>query len=150
MIITIGKEHKGKSVEIVVLKEPDYTMWVLHKEDAGQQLAFIQKEVRRLISIFDSKPFTCKCYGCQRSTATRFSLAHPSPSPYWWCDKCSPRSMGCDGLLSVGRTYREAMQYAGLRLGKDLTGGLIRDLAEAKGLPKRVGEKQAEIFFSKT
>ena len=146
MKLTFGK-HKGKSVEIVVLKEPEYAMWILRKERAGEPLAHIRKEVRRLINVFDSKPFTCKCYGCHGNTATRFSLAHPSPSAYWWCDECNPRSMGCDGPLSVGQTYQQAMQYAELCLGKDHTKGLMRDLAEAKGLPKRVGEKQAEEFF---
>lgn len=146
MKLTFGK-HKGKSVEIVVLKEPEYAMWILSKEDADEPLAHIRKEVQRLINVFDSKPFARKCYGCSRRTTTRVSLAPPSPSAYWWCDECNPRSMGCDGLLSIVQTYQEAMQYAGLCLRKNHTKGLIRDLAEAKGLPKRVGEKQAEEFF---
>jgi len=147
MKLTFGK-HKGKSVETIVLKNPDYAMWLLSKTDAGEPLSHIRKEIARLIRVFDSKSFVCKCYGCYE-TATRFSLAHPSPSAYWWCDKCSPRSRGCDGLLSVGHTYKEAMQFAALALRKDHTIGLIRDIAEAKGLPKRVGEKQAAEFFTK-
>lgn len=146
MKLTFGK-YKGMSVETIVLKHPDYAMWLLSKTDAGEPLAHIRKEVACLIRIFDSKPFVCRCYRCHK-TATRFSLAHPSPSVYWWCDECSPRSMGCDGLLSVGYTYEEAMQYAGLALRKDHTRGLIRDIAEAKGLPLRVGEKQATEFFT--
>jgi len=55
--------------------------------------------------------------------------------------------MGCERFLYVGRIYQEAIQYAGYFVGKDHKRGLIRDLAEAKGLPKYVGEKQAEIFF---
>ena len=147
MKLTFGK-HKGKSVETIVLKHPDYAMWLLSKTDAGEPLAHIRKEVARLIRFFDSKPFVYRCYGCRKS-ATRFSLAHPSPTAYWWCDKCNPRSMGCDELLSVGHTYEKAMQYAALALGKDQARGLIRDIAEAKGLPKRVGEKQAKEFFAK-
>jgi hypothetical protein len=148
MKLTFGK-HKGKSVETVVLKEPDYALWILSIEDAEEPLAHIRKEVQRLIDVFDSKPFVCKCYGCHCRTATRFSLAHPSPSAYWWCDECNPRSSGCDGLLTIGRMYEEAMQYAGYCLRKDHTKSLIRNLAEAKGLPERVGEKQAEEFFRK-
>jgi hypothetical protein len=59
--------------------------------------------------------------------------------------------MGCDGLLTGGRTYQEAMDYAELCcLGKHHTKNLIRSLAEAKGLPKRVGYGQAEEFFRET
>jgi len=146
MKLTFGK-HKGKCVETVILKEPEYALWILNKEDASEPLAHIRKEVRRLIKVFDSKPFTIQCYGCHRRKATQFSLANPSPFAYWWCDECNPRSEGCDGPMSVGRTYKEAMQYAQLCLRKDHTKGLIRNLAEGKGLPKRVGDRQAEEFF---
>jgi hypothetical protein len=146
MKLRFGK-HKGKSVETIVLKHPDYAMWLLSQTDAGEPLAYIRKEVARLICVFDSKPFICRCYGCHK-IALRFSLAHPSPSAYWWCEQCSPRSMGCDGLLSIGRTYEEAMQYAKIALREDHTRSLIRNIAEAKGLPKRVGEKQAMEFFA--
>jgi hypothetical protein len=145
MRFTVG-EHTGRSVETVVLKEPDYVMWMLNKDVQGP-LAYIKNEVRRLIEIFDSKPFTCPCR-CGK-TATRFSLAPPSPLLYWWCDECDPYSSGYDKLLTVGQAYREAMVYAKLHhLPKDQTKGLIRRLAEAKGLPKRVTEEQAEEFFN--
>jgi hypothetical protein len=147
MKLTFGK-HKGKSVEAVVLKEPEYALWILNQEAANEPLAHIKKEVRRLINVFDSKSFTCKCYGCHFKTATKFSLAHPSPSAYWWCEKCDPLSGGCDGLMTVGRTYQEAMQYSKLCcLRKNHTKNLIRSIAKAKGLPNRVSEKQLKEFF---
>ena len=122
-------------------------MWILDKTEPYGQLIQVRKEVLRLIKVFDSKPFILKCFGCKRRPATRFSLAIPNSSPYWWCDVCSPRSMGCDGLLTVGKTYQVALQYAERYLRKGHTKSLIRVLAEAKGLPKRVGETQSVNFF---
>ena len=147
MKIPFGTKNKGKSVEIVVLNDPSYAVWMLSKHDAKGTFVYIQKETSRLIAVFDSKPFTCKCCGCPK-TATRFSLASRSPEPYWWCDDCSPRSLGYDGALFVGTKYQQAMQYAQMNCStRDHAKVLIRTIAEAKGLPKRVGARQVAEFF---
>jgi hypothetical protein len=145
--LTFGK-HEGKSVEVVVLKEPEYAMWIFRKEDASGPLADIRKEVLRLINVFNSKPPTRNCSGCNLKMATRFSLASYTTGPYWWCDECDPRSIVYYKSLTLGKTYQDAMEYARRhRLIKDHIKVLLRNIAEAKGLPRRVGEKQAEAFF---
>lgn len=148
MVINFG-EHKGKDklVETVILKEPALIMWILNKKDADGPLVHIRKEVLRLIKIFDSKPFIKKCVGCHGRLATRFSLAHPSSPAYWWCDVCNPCSMGCDSHLTVGRTYENALQYAKLFPHSFDLKCFIKEFAEAKGLPRKVGAKQAVNFF---
>jgi hypothetical protein len=70
---------------------------------------------------------------------------------WWWCEDCKPY-VHCAGLekLHIIRSYWDAIDYADLvssRPRSDLN-ALIRRLAEAKGLPSRVGEKQAAVFFA--
>ncbi len=146
MKFTFG-EHKGKSVDFVILKEPDYVQWILSMSNANGPLIQVRNEVLRLISIFDSKPFIIKCFGCKRRPATRLSLAHPTSSPYWWCDVCSHLSMGCDSHLTIVRTYENALLYSKLFPQSFDLKSFILDLAKAKGLPPRVGEPQATNFF---
>ena len=43
MDITIGK-HKGKSVAEVILKNPDYVLWVLQNSNAEGSLKLIQND----------------------------------------------------------------------------------------------------------
>jgi hypothetical protein len=47
----------------------------------------------------------------------------------------------------VGQKYLSAMEYGKLCLTKEETESLIRHLAEAKELSKRMGERQTEAFF---
>lgn len=148
MIVSFGK-HEGKSVELLVLKEPDYIKWVVGQEATGPLLA-VQREANRLIRVFDSKPFVAKCLKCKRNDATRVSLYQGKSDPYWWCDKCNPLSRGADPSK-----IRIAIGYEGLLYHVECTCGgrksdyrnVVRKVAELKGLPKRVGDAQSSAFF---
>lgn len=149
--VNFGK-HNGKSVEELVLKEPRYTCWMLGVKKPGRRMAQVVREARRLIDIFDSKPFVVKCQGqgCDRP-ATRCVVYVRNLQPTFRCDHCSPYSSGAAaGKLSEIESYRAAHDYVGSgcrRAKKDLQ-VLVRYIASAKGLPKRVGKQQMRLFFT--
>jgi hypothetical protein len=150
MIIQHGK-HTDKSVELVMLKDPSYIEWILNEPNPNGWLITVKQEILRLINIFDRKPFIRKCIGCKERVAIRASLCDDNPIPWWWCNECEPNlNEILKGRIHMVITYTQALNhiqnYCGGRKG-DLD-FLIRTLAEAKGLPKRVGEKQARSFFS--
>ncbi len=151
MIITIGK-HKGKSVSEVVLKHPQYVKWVLEQTDATGQLKTIQKEMFRLIEIFNSKPFAKKCYGnnCNNSATRCSAYADNFQSLYWWCNNCNPYQSGAnEGKLYSISTYQNALAYVQIVHNNSITvsSALIKRLAQEKGLPTRVKKGDIEKFF---
>jgi hypothetical protein len=52
--IAFGK-HAGKTVEVLVLKDPDYVHWILAQSEPSGPLARIRAEVLRLMAVFDAK-----------------------------------------------------------------------------------------------
>jgi hypothetical protein len=149
MKIQHGK-HIGKSIELVMLKDPNYIEWILNEPNPNGWLITVKREILRLIDLFDRKPFIRKCTGCKEKVAIRASLCDDNPIPWWWCNDCEPNlSEILKGRIHFVITYTQALDhirnYGGRRKG-DLN-YLIHLLAEAKGLPKRVGEKQARSFF---
>lgn len=152
MRITFGK-HNGKSVELVMVKAPDYVKWVLKQEDAVGQLLIVKKEMLRLIDVFNAKPILRRCAGreCDRK-ATKGSVYKDNVGRFeWWCDKCDPLLGGfLAGKVYIIRTYEDALDYVESHCWnrKSDYEALIHALARAKGLLKRVGEKQAREFFS--
>lgn len=72
-----------------------------------------------------------------------------SAVPMWWCDDCDPRLLVYEVKFQIIATYEEALDYvkANCEGRKSDYNILIRAFAQAKGLPKRVGEKQAHLFF---
>ena len=148
MAITFGK-HKGKSEEVAVLGWPDYVSWVLAQPNPSGPMIPLAARFRALIEAFDRKPLvkTCRC----GKPATRFSLYRNDVTAYWWCDTCDPYSAGAiEGRLSTGRTYRDALNHVRITCGdaKTMARAVVRTLAEAKGLPKRLSAKAAVAFFS--
>jgi hypothetical protein len=101
---------------------------------------------------FDAKPFTEKCHSCGK-LATRASTYRNNPSLMFWCDECPPHSSGAEKeKVQAVTSIREVLQHIdwtadGHRAWKRK---IVRELAEGKGLPKKVGEKQALAFFSDT
>jgi hypothetical protein len=153
MILSFGKKHAGKSLELLVLKEPDYIKWMLEQKNPGAAMKRAQDEAKRLIAKFDAMPFTENCSGHTGSPhpATRCTVyGNNVRGPYWWCDACNPYQSGANpGKLQEVRSYGQALRHVASFCGGRVSDykSLIRDLAAAKGLPSRVGEKQAQAFF---
>jgi len=150
MRLTFGK-HSERTVAEIVLKEPDYLLWMLAQRATTDPLAEACKEAKRLLRVFDRKPFLrdCSHEGCANK-ATRITVYVQSILSQFWCDDCDPYSEGANaGKLQVISTYGQAIEYVNLwcQGRKSDLKGLIRDMARAKGLPERVGAQQATAFF---
>jgi hypothetical protein len=73
--VTFGK-HVGKSVELLMLKEPAYIKWVLDQQSPTGAMAKVKLHIQQLIQVFDKKSFAGKqCWAktCAEP-ATRFSV----------------------------------------------------------------------------
>jgi hypothetical protein len=150
--IDFGK-YAGKPLELLVLKEPGYVAWILKQQSAAGRMKSVQIEAKRLIALFNAKPFLKDCFGQSHGPrkATRCSVYGSSVNaPYWWCSTCNPYESGAaPGKLQSVATYESALRHVDFFYGgrgADYK-SLIRALAEAKGLPSRVGEKQAKVFL---
>ena len=151
MQVTIGK-HAGKSVELLMLKEPNYINWVLDEQSPTGDLANIKRHVQQLIKILDTKAFTknqCWSKSCKKK-ATKFTVYADNLDPYWWCNTCDPYQTGSNsGKLQSPVKYQSALQHAKLicRNRKSDYTDIIKMISQGKGLPGRVGEAQAQKFF---
>lgn len=138
-------------MEELVLKEPTYVKWLIKQTVSGPLLA-MKNEANNLIQKFDDKPYKIKCCGqnCDKA-ATRLSVYQDNVSPYWWCDTCDPYEKGANnGKLKILRKYTDALLHIQFFCNdnkKDCK-NLIKVMAQGKGLPLRVGEQQAQAFFS--
>lgn len=134
-------DHAGETYEEVLLKSPDFAQVLMSKYADG----VAAKELRRLARAFDKKRFTAKCEECGKR-AKRASALGDSSVLEFWCDKHHPVTNkkaqiveGIEGLLKHVDAYGN---------GKvTLKRKIVRNLAEAKGLPKKVGEEAALEFF---
>lgn len=141
--------HSGRSVEAVVLKQPDYVVWMWEQRQPGSRLSAARAKARRLIQAFDAKPFVVPCseHDCRRR-ATQFSVYDGSTRIVFWCRRCRPSRFG--GKVSLANTYVELVNHvlSTASGGREALRSAVRALAEAKGLPRRVGESQAQEFFA--
>jgi hypothetical protein len=152
MDITFGKRNIGKSVEIVMLNDPIHIKWVFDQRSPTGPLVGMKNHALKLEQIFDNKPFVeKKCAGdlCSRP-ATRFTVYQDNINPHWWCEDCDEYQHSAPrGKLISLSNYRSALKYVEryCRNRKSDYKQIIRVMAQGKGLPPRVGEKQAQIFF---
>lgn len=145
MLVQSGSKE-GKTTQELVLKEPDWVQFFLSKNKTGK----VPTELNRHIKTFDAKPLVEKCTRC-KGDATRATLyVGNALLPYYWCDDCDPYSSGARaGTLTVVHTYAQALRFvdhfcSGKRSDKR---AIIRELGQAKGLPKRVGASAARSFL---
>lgn len=151
MIIPFGK-YRGKSVEWLVLKAPDYLKWVLEQAAPTGPLAAVKSQALRLISLFDAKPILKPCSGSNCSkTAIRFSAYQGVPfGMYAWCETCDSYRLGAaPWKLTDIKTYSDALKF--VRQHCDGRGpeyrAAIDTIARAKGFPDRSSEPRIHKFF---
>jgi hypothetical protein len=152
MKLGIGKKHPHRSMELIVVRWADYIGWMIGRKNPKGQLAVACVEAKRLIAEFDRKPILRPCMNRDCALpATLFSLYIGNISPCWWCAYCNPYSLGARrGKLVIVMTYEDALDFVTLWCGGTRLEykAVIRAMAEAKGLPRRVGEREAQAFFS--
>ena len=150
MQISFGK-NKGKTVECLIINDPDYISWLL-RADANGEVRKAQLYAGSLMRIFDAKPLRKKCDGCNCSAiATRATFYTGNVHPYWWCDNCDPSDQGANpGNLHVVKTYLDALAYVECFCGgrKRDYRHVVRLFALLKGFPARSSKNSCEIFFS--
>jgi hypothetical protein len=134
-------KHDGKTYEEVLLKQPDFAQWYMQKyPDTG-----VSKEFKRLISKFGAKPFTVKCYLC-KNLASRASTYSNNPDLMFFCDDHEPHQSGASkAKVQAVTRLEEVLQHIDWTADghRGWKRRIVRGLAEGKGLPKRLGEKQA-------
>lgn len=150
MKITFGK-HKGKTVERLVLQEPGYINWLLRQEALGK-MSEVQLHAQNLVSMFDMKQITatCSASGCNRPAVLCTVYSGNVHQIQWWCDQCNPCQLGASASkVQIVRTYKDAELHVDgyCRRRKSALQTLVKEIAEAKGLPGRVTEKAADAFF---
>lgn len=150
MTVPFGK-HKGKPVELLLLKEPDYVHWLFQQHDESASLLRLKEKARSLFRKFDQKPFQRTCMGSQCSAlATGITFYESNLAPFWWCGKCNVNQMGAvPGKLRRISSYSQALSHVKMECDgrRDSFKALITTMARAKGLPPRVGKLQAATFF---
>jgi len=144
----VGK-HQGKSMEQLVVKEPAYIHWLLAQSPTGGLLA-MKNEAKRLIQIFDAKPYAVSCFNRCGRPATRFSVYGNGIAPMWWCAACDPYGQGANqGKLQILISYMQALSHVDFFCGGRTTDyrSLIKDMAQAKGVT-RAGAAQLTALFA--
>ena len=147
-IITFGK-FKGKTLVYIIMKQPNYTGWILIKEDPDGPLPVAKNEIIRLIKIFDSKPIQRHCFLCG-AQAKYCAVAQKSViDPIWYCNECDPfDDVLIESDLDYIKSYRDAIEHCkGYRVDKKSALMFIKAIATAKGLGKRLTEKELDKFF---
>jgi hypothetical protein len=150
MIITFG-EYRGRSVEWLVLKRPDYVKWILDQPTPTWPLADVKSEVLRLISIFDAKAILKPCGRNCLVSVSGFEAYDGNPYMLWpVCDMCDPCQNGpAPWKLSVIRTYNDALNF--IKQHCDGRGSeyrlAINTIAVAKGFPERSSPARIRKFF---
>jgi hypothetical protein len=142
-------KHEGKTTEQVFLKFPDWAASNMWKHPDTKH----SREFRQLRNKFDAKPLKVRCHGRCGKIATRASAYLSSPTLKVWCEDCNPDQSGSStGKLTMVRTFDDAVDHIGrtARGNRHATRKIVRALAKAKGLPVRVGEKEAKGFFIQT
>ena len=128
----------GMRLEELLLRKPHSAQWHMWDHPHDEET----KDLHRLIEIFDSKPFVTKCDRCKRKATVAYGEIGVDMLRFW-CTKHDPGAAFGSGvvLASVSRVMRVIPNSRRMRKR------LMRRLAEAKGLPKRVGKRQALAFF---
>lgn len=149
MILTEGR-HAGEQLELVFFTDPFYIRQKLFECYTEKTIPETGKNIMRLISKFDRKKFTAGCTICS-SPAAVLVYFNDTLDHEMWCPDClQGRIKDMEVCKQVMDNYFTALEYAdSIYDGKrSIWNKVVEDLAEAKGLPRIFGEKEALEFFA--
>lgn len=146
--------HKGKLIETVVLKYPDFIRW-LGSQPWNANFQWLYDLIEELKEKFDEKPLinaSCAGRSCGKSCSrrpTRFTLYSGSWEAVFWCPDCDPLQGGANETkITIVNTYDDAVFHAWrFDLPRLSYRKLIRQLAEVKGLTGNFTDKNVLAFF---
>ena len=150
MLIGFGK-HASLNVQQIMLRQPDYVVWMQNQPVPGKSMLKVLTEVNRLAILFDAKTpiHSCSGSGCSKiaTYATGYS-GNPS-TLYWWCNSCNPYSSGAmSGKLHKISTFSEALKFAQYCGGtKSDFRTVVLKFSEGKGAPNRLTATAAAMFL---
>jgi hypothetical protein len=139
--------------ERVMLRHPDYIEWMMHQRNPCKALSEDKRDALALAAMFDKRRFTTSCStpSCTR-LVTRFTVyGNVIESPYWWCPDCNIYQFGAvPGTLYQLSRYLETLKHVRFHCAgrRSAYQEIIKQVAVAKGLGARVGDKQAVAFFA--
>lgn len=136
--------YAGKSTEVLLLRAPDYAEWVLsHRPEGALGRAFTD-----LIAAFDARPLERAC-ACG-APASQVRAYRNSTELLVMCEHCAAQPALAD-VTSEVTAYGGALAHVRqtcVRAHRKAQRRIIRRLAAAKGMPRRVTEQAAEAFLS--
>ncbi len=135
--------YAGQTTETLVLRKPDYVVWMLREAPDG----VAGRAFTTLIDRFDNAPVVGKCEACGAEAVRAFGLPFQS-SLVRLCPACTPTADN-GGLVPIegfwdAHAHVDATFVRGRRLGLRR---VVRELARAKGASRRLTEAAALRFF---
>jgi hypothetical protein len=135
--------YAGKSTEVLLLRAPDYADWVLsHRPDGA-----LGRDFSHLIAAFDARPLEQAC-ACG-APASRVRAYANSTDLLVLCEDCAAQP-ALGGVTSEVTAYAGALGHVRetcVRAHRKAQRRIIRRLASAKGLPRRITQASAEAFL---
>jgi hypothetical protein len=139
--------YQGRTAETLLLRAPDYALWVLrHRPDGKLAQCF-----RELIAAFNARPLQSPCQACG-AQATRAAALPERSELYFFCDACAlypdAAPFGAAQDLRTLAQLADHVERTARRRATARFRALVRGMAQAKGLPRRITESAAEAFFA--
>lgn len=151
MDFSFGK-HENKSVIEVMIKDPSYIVWIMNQSNKSNFHEKVTLFAAHRIEVFNKIPFQKKCNfgGCENTIDCCVLLKAES---HWLCDTCLQSMRDEFGRYSAVNTYLGAVNYVTCLFDSPKARGensmlLVRELARAKGLPKRATLFDISNFFN--
>ena len=140
--IKSGK-HAGRATEEILLKKPDVAEWYLKNRRKSRYA----KDFKRLIKIFNHKPFFARCERCFRKATVAYGKIGGDVLTFR-CARCYPDYYYSDTSGIVRATPIIWVLDTIAPRNRRLKRRLVWEVALAKGLPEKVGKREALAFFS--
>lgn len=139
--------HQGRTAETLLLRAPDYALWVMGHQPDGR----LAQHFRELAAAFDARPLQCDCQACG-APATRAAALPERSELYFFCDACAlypaAAPLGTAQDLRTLKDLADHVERTARRRAVARLRALVRRMAQAKGLPRRITEPGAEAFFA--
>lgn len=139
--------YQGRTAETLLLRTPDYALWVLRHQPEGRLAEYFQA----LVAAFDARPLQRACQACG-AQATRAAALPGRGELYFFCDACAlypdAAPLGAAQDLRTLADLADHVERTARRRAAPRLRALVRRMAQAKGLPRRITEPAATAFFA--
>ncbi len=138
-----------------IVTQPDYIHWLIEANLTYPTMLAMRKDAIALIRIFDKLPIVTPCMThaytenqCD-GPATVITLYGGSWAPYFWCEACAQAHRPWDPPIVEARTYFDALMHVKNTCddSREFKRRLIREIAYAKGWPRRATDEKICAFY---